>query len=219
MGNKLLLEYIAPYLPYGVKCQYEGITNGKELKEWDIKFKSSLNSASYFDSHPQPKIIKGLKVGKIKKVSFFNDYWVAHIGIKQQGLKSFYNGSEFKLILHPISDLTSDQLIELFEIAYTQIFGSPDKSLKNFVMHGWDYNDFGLTVKDEVFVYGFSMDFEGQQDFRLSTRHISQNESPNNMLCLDKFELFQKLFEWHFDVFGLIEKGLAIEKSATELNP
>jgi hypothetical protein len=29
----------------------------------------------------------------------------------------------------------------------------------------------------------------------------------------DKFQLsqFQKLFEWHFDVFGLIEKGLAVD--------
>jgi len=219
MENKLLLEHIAPYLPYGLKCQYEGITNGKDLKEWNTKFKNSLSSAGYLDSHPQPQIVKGLKIGKIKRLSFFNDYWVAHIGIMQQGLKSFYNGNEFYPILRPLSDLTSDQLIELFEIAYTQIFGSPDKSLQNFVMHGWDYNDFGLTVKDEVFVYGFSMDFEWQQDFRFSTRHIDQHDTPNNQLRLNKFELFQKLFECHFDVFGLIEKGLAIDKSATELNP
>lgn len=32
-------------------------------------------------------------------------------------------------------------------------------------------------------------------------------------LCVhvNQLELFQKLFEWHFDVFGLIDKGLAID--------
>ncbi len=27
----------------------------------------------------------------------------------------------------------------------------------------------------------------------------------------NQFQLFQQLFEWHFDIFGLIEKGLAID--------
>lgn len=29
---------------------------------------------------------------------------------------------------------------------------------------------------------------------------------------INDFEIYQKLFEWHFDVFNLIEKGLAIDK-------
>lgn len=34
-----------------------------------------------------------------------------------------------------------------------------------------------------------------------------------NMLEIHEvYKLYQKLFEWHFDIFGLIEKGLAIEK-------
>lgn len=34
------------------------------------------------------------------------------------------------------------------------------------------------------------------------------NEAENMVLS---YELTKKLFEWHFDVFGLIEKGLAID--------
>lgn len=32
-------------------------------------------------------------------------------------------------------------------------------------------------------------------------------------LLAEPLEIIQKLFEWHFDVFGLIEKGLAIDKN------
>lgn len=31
------------------------------------------------------------------------------------------------------------------------------------------------------------------------------------------YDIMQKLFEWHFDVFGLIESGLAIDISTLEL--
>jgi len=41
-----------------------------------------------------------------------------------------------------------------------------------------------------------------------------KEELVNMIKCNDKFKLsqFQKLFEWHFDVFGLIDKGLALPK-------
>ena len=31
MEKKLTLEHLASYLPYGLKCQYKGIINGKEM--------------------------------------------------------------------------------------------------------------------------------------------------------------------------------------------
>lgn len=33
------------------------------------------------------------------------------------------------------------------------------------------------------------------------------------------YTVVQKLFEWHFDVFGLIESGLAIDVNTLEVNP
>lgn len=38
---------------------------------------------------------------------------------------------------------------------------------------------------------------------------IEQNFTPEFIKTF-RFEVVQKLFEWHFDVFGLIEQGLAI---------
>jgi len=32
-----------------------------------------------------------------------------------------------------------------------------------------------------------------------------------------EYGTFQKLFEWHFDVFGLIEKGLAVDSNALKM--
>lgn len=121
----------------------------------------------------------------------------------------------YKPILKPLTSITVEQLIELFEIAYEQVYKTVDKSLTNFHFHGWDgEKDFGLMVKDETFIYGFSMDFERQQDFRFSYRHIGADYE-NSQLCLYKIQLFNKLFEWHFDVFGLIDKGLAIDINNT----
>lgn len=37
-------------------------------------------------------------------------------------------------------------------------------------------------------------------------------------LKLNSYILIQQLFEWHFDVFGLIEKGLAIDINTLKLN-
>ena len=121
----------------------------------------------------------------------------------------------YKPILKPISNLDGGQLIELFEIAYKQVYKTVDETLNNFHFHGWDDDNFGLVVNDDTFTYGFSMDFEGQQDFRFSYKHINA-EYPNSMLMINKLELFEKLIEWHFDVFNLIGLGLAID--ATTLN-
>lgn len=50
-------------------------------------------------------------------------------------------------------------------------------------------------------------------------RHIGTTILANDIILINtenlslKYEKFQKLFEWHFDVFGLIEKGLAINKN------
>lgn len=43
---------------------------------------------------------------------------------------------------------------------------------------------------------------------------VYQDGNPNDMvdeIVHESYLLMQKLIEWHFDVFGLIEKGLAID--------
>jgi len=164
MENKLTLEHLAPYLPYGLKIL-------------------------------TCKNIEGNSVIEEMTLDYLKEMVEIPIGEKP--------------ILRSLSEFQGEDLIELFEIAYNDIYKTVDKELNNFIFHGWDGNDFGLVVLDETFEYGFSMDFERQKDFRFSYRHKGA-DYPKSFLMIDKLKLFTALFKKHFDVFGLIEKGLAI---------
>lgn len=61
--------------------------------------------------------------------------------------------------------------------------------------YGAKFNDSYVTDNAAGFVYGFSA-----HDV-LNIKDVFEN----------KYWQIQKLFEWHFDVFGLIEKGMAVE--------
>jgi hypothetical protein len=87
-----------------------------------------------------------------------------------------------KPILRPLSDLVE-------KINFKGVVFTPIKFLLSSydVNNGWDYSNFN--------------------DFKVWA--IDENGSPTKetMTLVD----YLKLFEWHFDVFGLIEKGLAID--------
>jgi len=166
--ENIKLNEISAYLPYGVKCQYEGIVNGKELGAYDAKMRSSLDAEKFYYENPRPLEIKGLKVGKIKRISLFNNYWVAHIGIMQKGLKSFYSGTEFKLLLRHMSSITTDELKDFYSLTSTEMELIDIEEWKQDLVH--------LINSGERF------------------QHLQ----------------FQKLHEWHFDLYSLIDRGLAI---------
>lgn len=84
-----LNEFLAASLPYGLKCQYYGITNVEEL----------LKGAEHEKSH-------GLKVGELKQIKTFRNYFTAHVGKFHGHLKSSYNGTDIYPIVRPLSDLT-----------------------------------------------------------------------------------------------------------------
>jgi hypothetical protein len=42
-------------------------------------------------------------------------------------------------------------------------------------------------------------------------KHVAKYNFDYKELNFARWDVIQKLFEWHFDVFGLIEKGLAID--------
>lgn len=77
---KLELNHLAPYLPYRVKCQYEGIVNGNELRAQEKAY--SIDKEP-FDWSVQP--IKGLKIGSLKSIYFNANCWRCYIGIKGGG--------------------------------------------------------------------------------------------------------------------------------------
>lgn len=106
MSDKLQLHEIAGYLPYGVKCQYEGIINGAELKKWDseINLVNWSDHADYIKEFPRPEEVLATKTALIKDVKFYLTYFKVGIGTYHGHLKYFINGIGFKPILRPMSD-------------------------------------------------------------------------------------------------------------------
>lgn len=175
--DELELKHIAPYLPYGLKVQYEGILNGKELKEYDKSepVLSDPYSEEYIEFWRNRREDIGLKISKIKEVKFYNNYIKFYVGRHHGYLKPLYLG-DFKPILRPLS-----LLIKEIEI-----------NGEKFVPSSRLYRDFDLSPN----YYGrLGMLFNG-----------NGIDDP-----IHGYLVVNKLFEWHFDVFGLIEKGLAID--------
>lgn len=114
-----------------------------------------------------------------------------------------------KPILRPLSDLTKEiehngekfvPIQELFQIAYEDIYTHRFEGV-------FDEDDLlkerlALKASEEKWNYGFTVELPNQ--FLMTA-----NGDP---LTIPNFTMYQKLFEWHFDVFGLLDAGLAIKK-------
>lgn len=209
---KLELKHISPYLPYGLRVQYNGIVNGKEIseytKEYDKNHSDDMLGVVYESDFDPPKPIRDNKIGYIRVIELWNNFNNFRIGNKKHGLQTHYDTSNFKPILRPLSDLTKEieyngekfvTILKLCEIAHSLPFFTP----KQWCVEITDL-DF-ISVKSDKNYYSFSFDLE---DCELSVFNGGDMESIN-----DRYELYEKLFEWHFDVFGLIPKGLAIDKN------
>lgn len=109
--------------------------------------------------------------------------------------------------LRPLSDLTKE--IEVNGEKFVPI----EKLLDIHSNVNWsasDYLEVGSSHNDEWWVSfkkkpSFYFGFNKIHGFYAMTKEGNQ-QSLNNV-----YELYQKLFEWHFDVFGLIDAGLAID--------
>ena len=116
---------------------------------------------------------------------------------------------DYKPIMHPLSDLIKPcledskiPLVELAKTAYENIFHiNEDFDTKEVLSEGenfgliayYDKERVSFTVQKECHWFEFCFYVDGSE------------------LHLNQLTLFQWLFEHHFDVFGLIERGEAIE--------
>ena len=116
-----------------------------------------------------------------------------------------------KPILRPISDLTKEievngekfaPIIKLAKIQYPKV----DFEIKDFRCLGRLNSGVCLefVIEDEIPFYK-----EYHNNIFLQIK--SENYDDMILANLKPSEVREKLFEWHFDVFGLIEKGLAID--------
>lgn len=188
---KLTIEHLAPYLPYGLKI----IAKQNEI----------YSSQNIF-------ILKGIVKENIylSQLTYPTDIFVC------------------KPILRPLSDLTKDidlgfvPMIKLIELQETNFFSKDplikncsvnfkvnvidcktnvylDKHIEHTVRYTQETSNMGTLVNSFTYAEHFNR-FSKRDDTRQITLGIGH-----------QLELFQKLFEWHFDVFRLIEAGLAID--------
>lgn len=94
---------------------------------------------------------------------------------------------KIKPILRPLSDLTKE--IEV--------------NVEKFIPISLLNKTFRPSSNDLV-PYGYN----GNLEIDIETENYSQTID-----LMDGFYIAQKLLEWHFDIYGLIEKGLAIDKN------
>jgi len=101
-----------------------------------------------------------------------------------------------KPILRPMSDLTRD-------IEHNGEIFVPMDRLKTT---GTSLNE--IFWRDKIAV---ASDNEGHE-LEYDTEYMSffSSYKRESRVCRNQYEKFQCLLSWHFDVFGLIEKGLAI---------
>ena len=143
----------------------------------------------------KPYLLIGLRKGN---ESVNNDLWIWRDG------SNFFTGYtyECKPILRPLSDLIieRDGKIDMVEIAKicTPVVSNPKCNISEYCI--------GVRFKDSegdimVLAYTFNM------------RCFGLHERPTGefSLCCYQSEMFEYLFANHYDVYGLIEKGLAID--------
>ena len=125
--------------------------------------------------------------------------------------RHFWNGT-YKLILRPLSDLVKEieyegekfvPMHELFRIAFDRL-GILQAKYKRCKKNN-SYTIFATEATNMMTINEFT--YWGNDKLFSSIRY----EHNNNANISNTFEMYQKLFEWHFDVFNLIEKGLALD--------
>jgi hypothetical protein len=119
-------------------------------------------------------------------------------------LEQMLTDSSLKMILRPLSDLTKEitvnggePIVPMIELAKIAIPGVRKHAWKNDCLRSLYPN--GVCAPDTEVVFNFD---EGV----FSYTYKKELRKVNNQL-----HLFQKLHELHFDLYGLIEDGLAID--------
>jgi len=106
----------------------------------------------------------------------------------------------------PIVELTKLLIENIEEFGSVKFYGAT-KIHSDDNIYSIDF----LFNNENESTHKFTIDFYGNYPLLTMTRNIGFSGA-SYIQTLNYGLFFQKLFEWHFDVFGWIEKGLAIEK-------
>lgn len=146
--------------------------------------------------HLTPYLSYGLKGYFFKEIDIVHEVELEHSLISGLNCNTI-ELKNFKPILRPLSDLTKDvnnNGITLIEKIWRTVYNDEGYYVKK-VHEG--VNHFKVTFRWKQ--------FDDINDDEVEVRTISKD------IKLNPYWIADKLFKYHFDVFGLIEKGLAID--------
>ena len=185
--EKLELKHLVPYLPYGLK----GLA-----------------------THDNNQIVLLTGIFKMSNKHLVECSFSENSGFRGE---CFYMNS-FKPILSPLSDLTKEIEVNGEKFVPLEVIGKIiDDDYKCLHDDGLDYiigKDVsprcGCPYDCDCMCYTYDLFYK---DFNFYST-VYQDGNPDDIIdeiIHESYELVQKLLEWHFDVFGLIEKGLAVD--------
>lgn len=181
---KLELKHLAPYLPYDVQ----------------VYGSSEIWTLFGIDRVVDGEIFVNLENGTNPNFNYYRE-------------ASMF---EHSLILRPLSDLTKEidvngeKFVALHELAKLADVDTSDEEyvcVNNGVVHGVRYNienDFD-SYTHQVFA------FDNYLTFGIHKRRGGNDFNGDIMHCPNQLDLWNKLYEWHFDIFSLIDNGLALD--------
>jgi hypothetical protein len=175
--------------------------------------------------HLAPYLPYGLKV-----VSKINNYSYTLLGackdeiLIQDDLNGWYATNIFKPILRPLSELTKEiehngvSFLPLLLLAKVEDYQNNylDDDESGIPIIGKDVSDFDMGSMTYAHTYRFRFD----EELKLFVVDLLDEDgsmiSEAINIATRNFDLIKKLYEWHFDVFGLIDQGLAIDINSIE---
>lgn len=164
--ERLTLEHLAPYLPYGLKVQYQGITNLQELADHNKKepkgdfLSIGEEYEEWLKNTPSEKI--GDRISVIKRIHFYKHHIRLYVG-KRHGYLKLVSFNQIKPILRPLSDIdlkffqdNIDPDLEDFRINCEPDKGHFSVEVCEKVL-GWSalaYEEYVLFFKKRIDVFG-----------------------------------------------------------------
>ena len=191
MKKKLTLREIAPYLPYGLKAKLsqEGVFN----LDSEYRNEYAYRICTITDFTTYSKDLGGsMKVDKTKDYRF-----------------DFDSLSEIEIILRPLSDITKEiehngeKFVPIIEMAKLYASTNDVEAIKGAVTNFHYFKCYYSKSDYQILIINDSL--------RGWFSYYFNDDEPNcGVNIVNEWEVRDKLFEWHFDVFNLRENDLCI---------
>lgn len=187
---KLELKHLTPYLPYELKVQGSEQIQEEGKEPWDLTTIHKIKTMT----------------GIISEMAVFDNSLCGNLI------------QDVKPILRPLSDLTKEITINgetFIPLVYLyKISRCSTHSIHNFLKYeyvkSWGENIILRTYCTDDYYNEFIFD-----KCNFYSRYVNlKTKIGGECVIENQLILFQKLFEWHFDVFDIIKHDLAIDMNS-----